>query len=103
MNSINNQFKSKDMLEIIYTAEECEIDKRIKQVKNNLNNKIKEINIEEIINNAQHQSKDELKKVFETMEENYSIKAAAYIKEAFKQGFIDGVNLMLNCYDSHLQ
>lgn len=33
MNSINNQFQSKDMLEIIYTAEECEIDKRIKQVK----------------------------------------------------------------------
>ena len=39
-----------------------------------------------------------MEKMVETIEENYSIKIAEYNKEFYKQGFKDGVNLIMNCF-----
>ena len=64
-------------------------------INKNIKDKIKDINIEKILEDTSKQS--ELKKVFDQIEENYSIKIAEYNKEFYKQGFIDGVNLMINC------
>ena len=63
------------------------VDKVIKKIKN--------INIEKIWEDTSKPS--ELRKIFEEIEENYSIKISEYNKEFYKQGFIDGVNLMINC------
>ena len=71
--------KYKDIIELIYQAEE----------------KIKDINIERLLENTS--KPEELKKAFDRIEENYSIKIAQYNKEFYKQGFIDGVNLIINC------
>lgn len=75
-------------IEIIYQAEEKILDKKIKD-------KIKNINTKEIIEKSDNQK--ELIKMLEDIEENYNIKIGEYIKEFYKQGFIDGINLMLNC------
>ena len=39
----------------------------------------------------------ELKEVFNKIEDNYNMRITEYNKEIYKQGFIDGVNLILNC------
>ena len=39
----------------------------------------------------------DLKEILNKIEENYNIKITEYNKEIYKQGFIDGVNLILNC------
>ena len=39
----------------------------------------------------------ELKEIFNKIEDEYNIKISKYNKEMYKQGFIDGVNLMINC------
>ena len=89
---------NKDIIEKIYYAQEKELDKKITQVNQKIKDKIKDIdtrNIEESENSR------EIKEMLETIEENYSIKIANYIKEYYKQGFVDGVNLMINCLRSN--
>lgn len=46
--------------------------------------------------------KEELKTINKeaAIEDNYNIKITKYNKEMYKQGFIDGVNLMINCLKS---
>lgn len=85
----------KDMLELIYQAEGEILDKKIKQIDKKISEKIKDINTKKILEESSNKS--ELVKVFEKIEENYSIKISTYGKEFYKQGFIDGVNLILNC------
>ena len=37
------------------------------------------------------------REIFKKIEDNYNIKITKYNEEIYKKGFIDGVNLMLNC------
>ena len=87
--------KYKDIIELIYQAEENILDEKIKQANKKTKEKIKDINVEKLLENTS--KPEELKKAFEKIEENYSIKIAQYNKEFYKQGFIDGVNLIINC------
>ena len=86
---------NKDIIEIIYQAEEKELDGIIKKSDEKIKDKIKTINTKEIIENSNNQK--EIIKMLENIEENYNIKVGEYVKEFYKQGFIDGINLMLNC------
>ena len=86
---------NKDIIEIIYQAEEKELDGIIKKSDEKIKDKIKNINTKEIIENSDNQK--EIIKMLENIEENYNIKIGEYVKEFYKQGFIDGINLMLNC------
>ena len=74
--------KEKDIIEIIYNSQEEQIDKIIKKVNKEIKEELKTINTEVAI------------------EDNYNIKITKYNKEMYKQGFIDGVNLMINCLKS---
>lgn len=74
--------KEKDIIEIIYNSQEEQIDKIIKKVNKEIKEELKTINKEAAI------------------EDNYNIKITKYNKEMYKQGFIDGVNLMINCLKS---
>ena len=86
---------NKDIIEIIYQAEEKELDGIIKKSDEKIKDKIKNINTKEIIEKSDNQK--EIVKMLENIEENYNIKIGEYVKEFYKQGFIDGINLMLNC------
>lgn len=92
---MEENIKYRDILELIYQAEEKILDEKIKQANKKVKDKIKNINIEKIWEDTSKPS--ELRKIFEKIEDNYSIKIAEYNKEFYKQGFIDGVNLMINC------
>ena len=72
--------------------------KKIKQANKKIKEKIKDIDVENILENTSKPK--ELKKILEQIEENYSIKIAQYNKEFYEQGFIDGVNLIINCVKS---
>ncbi len=89
------EMKYKDMIELIYQAEEKTLDEKIKQANKKIKEKIKDIDIEKLLENTSKPS--DLNKTLEKIEENYSIKIAQYTKEFYKQGFIDGVNLIINC------
>lgn len=92
---MDENIKFKDMIELIYQAEEEVLDGKIKQVNKKIRDKINNINLEKVLEDTS--KPNELKKVFEQIEENYSIKIAEYNKEIYRQGFIDGINLMINC------
>ncbi len=92
---MEENIKFRDMIELIYQAEEKVVDEKIKQVNKKIRDKINDINLEKALEETSKPS--ELKKVFNQIEENYSIKIAEYNKEIYRQGFIDGINLMLNC------
>ena len=87
--------KEKDIIEIIYNSQEEQIDKIIKKVNQEINKELKTINTEVVIENSNNPR--ELKEIFNKIEDNYNIKITKYNKEMYKQGFIDGVNLMINC------
>ena len=87
--------KEKDIIEIIYKSQEEQIDKIIKKVNQEINKELKTINTEMAIGNSNNPK--ELKEIFNKIEDNYNIKITKYNKEMYKQGFIDGVNLMINC------
>lgn len=89
------EIKYKNIIELIYQAQEKTLDEKIKQINRKVKEQIKDINIKEFLEETS--KPNELQKAFERIEENYSIKISEYIKEFFKQGFLDGVNLMINC------
>ena len=89
------EMKYKDIIELIYQAEEKVLDEKIKQANKKIKEKVKDINIEKLMENTSKPS--ELTKALERIEENYSIKISQYTKDFYKQGFIDGVNLIINC------
>ena len=91
---MEDKIKEKDIIEIIYQAEEKAIDNRIKEANKKVKDKIKEIKTEKILEELS--KPNELNKILDQIEENYSIKIAQYNKEMYRQGFIDGVNLMIN-------
>ena len=93
------EIKSKDIIELIYQAEEKILDEKIKKANKKTKEKIKDINIEKLLENSSKPT--ELNKALEKIEENYSIKITQYNKEFYKQGFIDGVNLIINCVKAY--
>lgn len=89
------EIENRDIIELIYLAEGEKLDKKIQKINKQIKDEIKNIEIEKNLKNPSNIN--ELKKVLETIEENYSIKIAYYNKEFYKQGFSDGVNLIINC------
>lgn len=92
---MEENMKYKDILGMIYEAEEKTLEEKMKQANRKVKEQIKEINIKKLLEDTSKPS--ELSKTFERIEENYSIKIAAYNKEFYKQGFRDGINLIINC------
>lgn len=92
---MDENIQYKDILGIIYQAEEKTLEKKMQQANRKVKEQIKDINIKKVLENTSRPN--ELSKVFERIEENYSIKIAEYNKEFYKQGFVDGVNLIMNC------
>lgn len=89
------EIKYKNMIELIYQAQEKILDEKMKRANRKVKEQIKDIDIKGVLEEAA--KPNELQKVFERIEENYSIKISEYNKEFYKQGFLDGVNLMINC------
>ena len=87
--------QEKDIINILYNSQEEEIDEIIKKSNKEIENKLKTINIETVIEKSNNPK--ELQKIFETIEDNYNIKITKYNQEMYREGFIDGVNLMINC------
>lgn len=96
MEKLENIKKNKDMISLLYNAQEEKLDKIITKVNKEITNECKSINIEKIITEANNPK--ELKEIFDKIEDNYQIKITRYNKEFYKKGFIDGVNLILNCF-----
>ena len=91
-------FNEKNMINIIYQLQDEKIDKILKNTDKTINNKLKEIDFEKIVKNSNDAK--ELNEIFNKIEDNYNIKITEYNKEMYKQGFIDGVNLILNCLEN---
>ena len=89
------EFKSENMINTIYQAQDEKIDKILKKTDENLKDRLKMIDFERIVNDSNYGK--ELKEVFNKIEDNYNMRITEYNKEIYKQGFIDGVNLLLNC------
>ena len=83
------------MINILYQVQDEKIDEILKKTDKKLNDKLKKINFKEIEDNSN--CEQELKEILNKIEDNYNIKITEYNKEMYKQGFIDGVNLILNC------
>ena len=82
------------LLEKIYLSQEEKIDEIIKEAKNELNNKLIKTNKEIILEKYNNK---ELNDLINKIEENNNIKISYLSKKIYKQGFIDGVNLLLEC------
>ena len=98
MNTIKD-FKEKDIINIIYQAQEENIDEILKKADERLKEKLEKIEIERILEDSNCAKK--LKEIFNKIEDNNNIKITEYNKELYKQGFIDGVNLILNCCENN--
>ena len=92
---MEDNIEIKNIIELIYHAEDEKLDKKIKQINKNIKDKVKNINIEELLENTKRPN--DPSKALTRLEENYSIKIAEYNKEFYKQGFIRGVNLIIDC------
>lgn len=66
-----------------------------KRVHGQIKNELKNVNTEKALENSNNPK--ELKEIFNKIEDNYHMKITKYNKEMYKQGFIDGIHLMLNC------
>lgn len=92
---MEEKLNNKDMIRKIYLSEEENIDKIIKKSNKEIKDYLKTINLEKVI--GESDTPNELRKIFKNIEDNYNIKITKYNEEMYKKGFIDGVNLMLNC------
>ncbi len=89
------EFKEKDIIKLIYEKQEDKIDEILKKTDERLKENLYTIEIERISNNFEKVK--ELKELFNKIEDNYNMKITEYNKELYKQGFVDGVNLIFNC------
>lgn len=92
---MEENIKEKDVINCIYKSQEENIDKKIIEINKELKNELKNVNTEKALENSNNPK--ELKEIFNKIEDNYYIKITKYNKEMYKQGFIDGIHLMLNC------
>ena len=95
MEEIEKRIKNKEMIKTVYKAQEEVIDKIIQKINKETKEQLKEINIEKIMEEAKNPN--EVKEIFNKIEDNYNIKISKYNEEIYKPGFIDGVNLIINC------
>lgn len=95
MENLKKYIKEQDIINYIYIAQEDNINKKIMKINQEVKDEIKDINIEKVIESSSNIK--ELRKIFSVVEDNYNIKISRYNEEMYKQGFIDGVNLILNC------
>ena len=86
----NNQIIKK-----IYEGEEEKIDNIIKEANKEIKDELKVINIENIIDNADNSR--EIRNILNDIEDNYNIKITKYNEEMYKLGFMDGINLIIEC------
>lgn len=86
----NNQIIKK-----IYKGEEEKIDNIIKEANKEIKDELKVINIENIIDNANNPR--EVRNILNDIEDNYNIKITKYNEEMYKLGFMDGINLIIEC------
>ncbi len=84
-----------DIIKKIYEVEFENIDKIIKRSNKEIKDYLKTINLEKVI--GESNTPNELRKIFKDIEDNYNIKITKYNEEMYKKGFIDGINLMINC------
>lgn len=89
------EFKKENMINIIYQVQDEKIDKILKKTDEILREKLEKIDFNKIEEDPN--CIKELRKIFNKIEDNYNIKITEYNKEIYKQGFIDGVNLMIDC------
>ena len=87
--------KKKNIINIIYQSQEEKIDKILRKTDENIKEKLDKVQLERIIKDSNNEK--DLKEILNKIEDNYNIKITEYNKEMYKQGFIDGVNLILNC------
>ena len=95
MKEIKDSIENVDMIKKIYEAEFEKIDKIIKRSNKEIKDYLKTINLEKVIGESNTPNK--LREIFKNIEDNYNIKIAKYNEEMYKKGFIDGINLMINC------
>ena len=95
MNEDLKNFKEKDMINMIYQSQEEKMDEILRRTDEKMKKKLTEVKVERIIEDSN--CAEQLKEMFDKIEENYNIKITEYNKEMYKQGFIDGINLILNC------
>ena len=88
-------FEEKDMINMIYQAQEEKIDEILKNVDKKLKDQLEVIASERIIEDSY--CAEQAKEILNKIEENYNIKITEYNKEIYKKGFMDGVNMLLNC------
>ena len=86
----NNQIIKK-----IYKGEEDKIDNIIKEANKEIKDELKVINIENIIDNVDNPR--EIRNILNDIEDNYNIKITKYNEEMYKLGFMDGINLIIEC------
>ena len=86
----NNQIIKK-----MYKGEEEKIDNIIKEANKEIKDELKVINIENIIDNANNPR--EVRNILNDIEDNYNIKITKYNEEMYKLGFMDGINLIIEC------
>lgn len=91
---MNIDFKEKDIIDIIYQAQEEEVDKILREINKKLKDQLYDIEFDEFIKDSS--IKEKLKEIFYNLEDNYNIKITEYNKELYRLGFVDGINLMLN-------
>ncbi len=87
--------RKKDMINMVYQAQTEKIDEILKKTDKKVEDELEKIEIERIIEDSN--CKKELRDMLRKIEDNYNMKVTEYNKEMYKQGFIDGVNLILNC------
>lgn len=97
MQEKNNQEK---ILEKIYEANSEKIDTKLKNTYQNIKAKLKEINLNEIKSETNNKILPEkLTKILKIQEENNNIKISEYCKEMYKEGFKDGIKLIIECME----
>ena len=92
---MEEKLNNKDMIRKIYLSEEENIDKIIKKSNKEIKDYLKTINLEKVI--GESNTPNELREIFKNIEDNYNIKITKYNEEMYKKGFIDGINLIINC------
>lgn len=95
MEELEKKFRNEDIINKIYKTQEEVIDQIIKKANKDMKGELKSIDTEKVIGEARNP--EELKKIFEKIEDNYNVKITNYNREIYKQGFKDGMNLILNC------
>ena len=90
--------KEKEIIETIYKSQLEKLDKIIIEKNKEIKKVIKEYDIDSIIKTIEDKKEQEkIFKLLNNIEENYNIKISEYNKIMYKKGFIDGINLMIEC------